>query len=148
MSGAAIRNAVAAKVASLAHARHTYSVGATGSVSGWPVETLDDGPHALVARGPSSRSAGTGNQWLDRGVDVEFRFSAVDVAEAQRLIDALEDEIVVEFSSGITLGGLVAECVYLGSERPTRITDEDEREWIVWLTHFRARERFATEMTP
>lgn len=150
MSAAAIRDAVAAKIAALPSGRNVYSAAATSTpnVLPWPQDLLDEGPHALVGRGASGRRGGTGNQYVDRGVDVEWRLSALDYGAVQLLVDTLEDEILAEFSSGITLGGIVVDCVYAGSDAPADILDEDSRPWLRWVTHFTARERVSLEMTP
>lgn len=151
MSAATVRDKVAVKVLALASSTrriHVYSNASTNTaLAAWPPETLDDGLHAFVSRGATRRTGGTGTQRIERLIDVEWRFSALDRAEAERLMDALEDDVVTEFSAGITLGGSVIECVYLGADRPFEITDKGGREWVVWITHFRALERFATAMS-
>lgn len=148
-TAAAVRAAVAAKIAGLAHSRHVYSSVEAAGVAPWPQEFVDDGPHALVARGATSRTGGTGNQQVSRDVIVEWRFAGVDVAGAEATIDSLEDEILVAFSSGISLGGAVIECLYTGSERPVDLVEEEGGPpWVVWITHFATRERLALEMSP
>lgn len=152
MSAGDVRDRVAAKVATLAHAGVVYSNGsyasAGDSVSEWPSTLLDNKVHALVRRGATGRGGGTGNQMVTRTIDVEWRFSALALAEAERLIDVIEDEIIVAFSSDLDLGGAVYDCVYDGSDRPFEDEDEDERPWVVWVAHFSARERWNVEMTP
>lgn len=147
MSATSVRALVAARVETLASVRHVYSADATSSVSGWPAEYVDDGPHALVTRGRTDRFYGTGNQWVMRAIDVEFRFSELASSEAQQTIDLLEDEIVTTFSAGITAGGAVIDLLYTGSEAPYLQLDDNERPWWVWVAHFVARERYAIEMT-
>lgn len=150
------RGIVAEKIADLPSALHVYSndVGVDrGKVAPWPVEFVDDGPHALVGRGASTRSGGTGNQRLMRNVDVEWRFSQLDPASAERLIDQIEEEIIEAFSSDLTLGGRVIECVYAGSDAPFDFDDNPNpvvvgHVWVVWRTHFTVRERRSYEMTP
>lgn len=149
MSAAAIRDAVADRIAGLPSARYVYGNGSTAGAKAaeWPAKLTDDGPHALVGRGASGRTGGTGNQFVARGIAVEWRFSARARAEAELLMDRLEDEIVTAFSAGITLGGLAIDCVYVGSERPFDVVDGEGATWVSWLTHFAARERFAVEMS-
>lgn len=147
MSAAAVRGFVAAKVALLPSVRYVYSADAAANVNPWPTEYIDDGPHALIIRGGTARLYGTGNQWVTRTVDVEFRMSALDHGLAQQTMDDLEMEILTVFSQGITEGGQVIDLLYTGSERPYLETDESERRWWVWVAHFEARERYAIEMT-
>ncbi len=147
VSSASVRAAVAAKVATMATARHVYSADASSTVNGWPAEFTDDGPHALIARGSTSRIGNTGNQWITRSVDVVWRFSALSSGGAQRQIDALEDEIMVTFSAGLTMSGAAIDCLYTGSDAPFEEQDDNGRNWWVWVTHFAVRERYAIEMT-
>lgn len=148
MGAATVRDAIAAKVSALSSAQHVYANGSSDpAVAPWPDELVDNEPHALVGRGATVRTGGTGNQIVTRTVDVEWRFPAVDKGEAQRRMDALEDEIVVAFSDGLFLGGRVIDCTYEGSDKPFETADASAREWVVWITHFRARERFAVEMS-
>lgn len=150
MSATTVRDKVAAKILALPSSKRVYSNASTNpALAPWPSELLDDGPHALVRRGATNRTGGTGNQFVERMIDVEWWISGLDVGEVERKIDTLEDQIVTEFSSGITLGGSVVECVYAGSDAPRDVDDQAGRPWVVWVTHFGpTKERYATEMTP
>lgn len=152
MSAASIRDKVAAKLLTL-HAStrpvFVYSNASTdATLAQWPPETPDVGAvHAFVGRGTTTRTGGTGTQRVERFFNVEFRFSALDKAEAERLMDEFEDEIVTEFSQGITLDGSAIECTYTGADAPFELEDEETRLWVVWVAHFRVLERSALEMT-
>ena len=147
MSASTVRGFVAAKVATLPSVRHVYSAVPATGVNPIPFEYVDSGPHALVVRGNTTRQYGTGNQWVTRAVDVEFRFSGLEPGAAERLIDTLEGEILTVFSAGITQGGAVIDLLYSGSDKPYEELDRADRSWYVWVAHFEARERYAIEMT-
>lgn len=151
MSAGELRDAVARKITELPTvADQSIMVYANGSadsgIAEWPQELTDATHHCLVGRDASLRSGGTGNQRMDRLMRADFRFSGLARAEAERLIDALEDEIVSVFSDDLSLGGLALDSEYLGSDRPVSVL-EDGRPWVVWVARFRARERFAVEMS-
>lgn len=150
-TAAQIRDRIAARIAAIDATWHVYangSSGESGAVLPWPPETLDDGPHALVGRGPTVRTGGTGNQMVSRGVDVTWLLS-VDPARAEQLADDIEDQLLEAFSDGITLDGAVIECVYAGSDAVVHAEpDAEGREWVSWVTHFAARQRYSREMTP
>lgn len=145
-----VRDRVARKVQSLPSAGRVYSNGSTDpDLAPYPAETVDADVHALVGRGASSISGGTGNQRLELGVYVVWRFPAIDRATADQLMDQLEDEMVAEFASDATLGGPpVIDCAYLGADEPFAYTDEAGREWIVLRMRVTVRLRYEYELTP
>lgn len=155
MSAGVARDRVAAKIANLprlADGRgHVFGNGYAGiaGVSPTPSTLVDQAINVLVVRGPTERSGNTGNQWLSRTIEATFHFPAFDRSEAERIADTIEDEIMDEFSQGITLGGPpYIDCLYMGSDRPVIFTDGEETEWWAMTSRFRVRERFTDEMTP
>lgn len=149
MSLAQVRDRVTLKVMNLPSAVHVYGNGSTDDrIAPYPAETVDQDVHALVGRGATSLSGGTGNQRMVASVDVLWRFPKNDAAEAERAMDRIEEEMIAEFASGIFLGGTAIQSWYAGSDRPFPYTDESDRVWIAWVCHVAVQLRYAVEMTP
>lgn len=145
---AGVRDAIAVKVANCPSAVHVYGNGTNPDVAPYPPETIDLQPHGLVGRGPTKASGGTGNQRLAVVTYVLWRAALIDRAAAEQFLDAIEDELIAEFASGITLGGLVIDCGYDGADEPFEYTDESGREWLAMRTRIVALIRYSYEMTP
>lgn len=151
MPSAVARDRLAEKIAALPSVDHAYGNGSVlpDIVAPIPAYLSENAMSAVVHRGTTARTRGTGNQWIVRVFEVEFSFPAHDLGNAEQIIDDLEDEILTEFSEGITLGGPpYIDCIYEGGGRPVEETDERQIEWWVWTATFTVRERVSLEMTP
>lgn len=152
VTAAQVHDALAAKIlAGCTDLKVVYGDGTTNeAVKPWPGSIVTM-PAALVRRAETSREAGLSREMYKRQWEVEFRLPAVrHAAAAARLINRLDDQILVEFRRGVSLGGLVSIVRYLGSDRPVyREEGEDEAriQYVMWLTRFETEERRGTTYT-
>ena len=147
MTAAALRDKVAAKVRNMASVDQVYGNGSTDATAPVPGEVLEYGISAIVWRGSTTHEGGNlSGQLIDRIFEVEFVLSGRDKGEAERWVDKLDDELLTEFSTGITLGGSARDTWYTGSDRPVENTEGD-LAYYSWLARVTVRERNATEVT-
>ena len=145
MGAAAVRDAIAAKIAAIAGVNVVYANGTTNAaIAPWPAEISGrDVPLCLLKRGPTTRTAGTSREEYVRQFSGDFYLSLVEPGMADRWVDELDDGLLAAFRVGITLGGIVQECRYTGSDEPalrTEAAGDIESLYMVWRTHFTTRE--------
>lgn len=151
MSGAAIHDALAAKLAALSGVRIAYADGSTNTANVKPwTTTVVSMPAVVVKRGNTSRTMNTGRELYVREWEADFYLSLTDTKSVNQWINALDDRLLVEMRSDVNLGGRVSIIRYLGSNPPL-LREEGEApgiiQYVVWTARFETEERAGVTYT-
>ncbi len=140
------RDRLAQKLQTLPSIDRVWANGQTEGVDPIPPELAGAKVNVSVLRGPTRRSD-AGTHYI-RTFDIFCEFPALQRADVEQLIDALDDEMLAEFADGVFLGapGTYLDVVYTGADRPA--TKRLARvSWWTWTAHVDVRERYP-EATP
>lgn len=145
-TAAQVHDALAVKILTgCTDLKNVYGDGSVDDrVKPWP-EAIVQMPAALIHRGDTAREAGLSRELYTRQWEADFYLPAVkSAASAIRLINRLDTQLLDEFATGVSLGGLVSVVRYLGSGRPVyREEGEDEAttQYVIWQARFETQER-------
>lgn len=152
MTLAAIHDAIAAKLGALSGIELTYGDGSVDPNVLPSPQSVQTMPAVLVRIGSDQRTMGLSRELFRTQWEADFYVPLASDVEgtAIRYINQLRDEMRIEMRQGISLGGLVTVCRYLGSNAPVK-RDEGQDEavisYLIWTVRLETEERTAVAPT-
>lgn len=145
MGAAAIHDALAAKLVSISGVAVAYADGTSGTANVKPwTSTIVTMPAVVVRRGTTTRTAGTMREVYAREWEADFYLPFIDSGSPNKWINSIDDKLLAEMRSDISLGGRVSFIRYMGSNPPV-LREEGEGpgviQYVVWTARFETEER-------